>query len=300
MKSKRKPGDRFGRLVIQNIAYKKGYVIYFNCLCDCGVVKILSSCVLKGQVSCGCYRNECVSNRVWKGRGELSSSYLSSVRCRARNGNISFGITIDDAWNLFLQQGGKCNLSDLEIKLERSRIGGQQTASLDRIDSSQGYILENMQWVHKDINFIKGPLSQQYFLDLCYAVWIYNQTRKCVSRLLYNNTGKNNVTKSFFNDIECSARRRKISIDLKLEDIQNKFEEQEGKCALTGMQLDFSSLSGGSTGSASLDRIDPNGTYSINNVRFVHKHINTSKLDYNEEYFINLCKVVYEKNLKSY
>lgn len=40
-------------------------------------------------------------------------------------------------------------------------------ASLDRIDSSQGYIKGNVQWVHKDINKMKFDLSQDRFLELC-------------------------------------------------------------------------------------------------------------------------------------
>lgn len=43
----------------------------------------------------------------------------------------------------------------------------EQTASLDRIDSSKGYIPGNVQWVHKDVNKMKLALSEKRLLELC-------------------------------------------------------------------------------------------------------------------------------------
>jgi len=46
----------------------------------------------------------------------------------------------------------------------------QQTASLDRIDSSKGYIEGNVQWVHRKINMMKQSYTQEEFIELCQAV----------------------------------------------------------------------------------------------------------------------------------
>lgn len=40
-------------------------------------------------------------------------------------------------------------------------------ASLDRIDSSLGYIIGNVQWVYKGVNFMKGEMSHDYFIEMC-------------------------------------------------------------------------------------------------------------------------------------
>ena len=40
----------------------------------------------------------------------------------------------------------------------------ERTASLDRIDSKLGYILGNIQWVHKQINEMKMDLAEVDFL----------------------------------------------------------------------------------------------------------------------------------------
>jgi len=41
------------------------------------------------------------------------------------------------------------------------------TASLDRIDSSIGYIKSNIQWVHKRVNLIKSDMDQKDLLYWC-------------------------------------------------------------------------------------------------------------------------------------
>lgn len=77
-------------------------------------------------------------------------------------------LTIEDIWNLYQKQGGVCALSDIPIKW--SERGLTATASIDRIDSAEGYIIENVQLVHKDVNFMKQQFDQDYFLSMCKAI----------------------------------------------------------------------------------------------------------------------------------
>jgi hypothetical protein len=73
------------------------------------------------------------------------------------------------AWDLFLKQNKKCVLSGLPIEF-KARRKGHNTASLDRINSNEGYVDGNVQWVHKDINWMKNTFSQQHFVDMCKKV----------------------------------------------------------------------------------------------------------------------------------
>ena len=41
------------------------------------------------------------------------------------------------------------------------------TASLDRKNSNLDYTKENIQWVHKDVNYMKMSLNEKYFIKLC-------------------------------------------------------------------------------------------------------------------------------------
>jgi hypothetical protein len=113
-----------------------------------------------------------VGSKLWKGYGEISGNYWDGLR-RGANGSkgrspIDFDITIEYVWELFLLQERKCALSGLDIWFKHTTTQGtSNTASLDRIDSSKGYITGNVQWVHKDVNKMKNSFDQDYFIRLC-------------------------------------------------------------------------------------------------------------------------------------
>jgi hypothetical protein len=92
-------------------------------------------------------------------------------------GGYNFNITIEEAWEIWLTQNGECALSGVEIKFSRTRKKSktgerlEQTASLDRIDSSKGYSKENCQWVHKLVNRLKGSLPENDFYEFCKSVY---------------------------------------------------------------------------------------------------------------------------------
>ena len=58
----------------------------------------------------------------------------------------------------------------------RNRING--TASLDRIDSSKGYVPGNIQCVHKDINALKTDFSEERFLELIHMIAAHDQVKR--------------------------------------------------------------------------------------------------------------------------
>jgi len=67
---------------------------------------------------------------------------------------------------LFIKQNKLCSLSGLLLESTYNNM----TMSLDRIDNNKGYIEENVQWVHKDINMMKRIYSQDYFIYMCKLV----------------------------------------------------------------------------------------------------------------------------------
>ena len=76
-------------------------------------------------------------------------------------------ITKSDLWDLFVKQEGRCALSGVPIEL---LIRKRSTASLDRINSTGSYTLNNIQWVHKDVNRMKSNLPPERFLELCHQI----------------------------------------------------------------------------------------------------------------------------------
>lgn len=90
----------------------------------------------------------------------------------AKRRNLDFSINIKDVWKKFVKQGGNCALSKLPITLGHNiRKGTYWNASLDRIDSDKGYIKNNVQWIHKDIQRMKWQLSEPEFLYFCKSIY---------------------------------------------------------------------------------------------------------------------------------
>jgi hypothetical protein len=89
---------------------------------------------------------------------------------------LLFNITIEDISLLLEKQNFQCALSSIPIILNYGGIEKcTNTASLDRIDNKIGYIINNVQWVHKDVNWMKQDFDQPYFISLCIAIAHRNQ-----------------------------------------------------------------------------------------------------------------------------
>lgn len=115
----------------------------------------------------------------FKGYNGISSEYFRRIRKNAEKRKFIFNISIQEMWDLFIKQNNRCALSGLKIELLEfgtmaKNLSGQ-TASLDRIDSSKGYTIDNVQWVHKDINKLKGNFSDESFVKYCKLVAKYKE-----------------------------------------------------------------------------------------------------------------------------
>ena len=124
------------------------------------------------------------TNPRWTGYGELSGGRWCQIKMEATEARRSrrykshtalpFEITIQYAWELFLKQDRKCALSG-ELLTMWGKINGKYigTASLDRIDSSKGYIEGNVQWIDKKLQHIKRNLTDSEFIAICKKVATY-------------------------------------------------------------------------------------------------------------------------------
>ena len=143
--------------------------------CDCGsTIEAHGSTVRYGKkVSCGCHRPapDLDTTHV-VGYADIRSRYFRRAYRGAIERGLKFSITAEYAWEIFLAQNKKCALSNVPIVL--SYRTEDQTASLDRIDSSGGYIEGNIQWVHKDVNRMKSDFVQAHFIELCKAIAAHN------------------------------------------------------------------------------------------------------------------------------
>lgn len=105
-------------------------------------------------------------------------------------------------------------------------------------------------------------------------------------------------TAQFWRAIEENCRRRSkngriIAFTLTRGEAQALYHQQKGLCALSGLPIVFAShYTRRSEGTASLDRIDSKLGYERGNVQWVHKTINSMKMDALDAEFIEWCRKV--------
>lgn len=114
-------------------------------------------------------------HKNWRGYGNLSRFLYGGYASGAADRGHEFNVSIEYLWDLFVSQKGLCALSGLPIYFPKKHKDSK-SASLDRIDSLQGYIEGNLQWIHKDLNFMKHKLTQENFKDYCCLIAQKNRT----------------------------------------------------------------------------------------------------------------------------
>lgn len=97
--------------------------------------------------------------------GPVRTSWVQKFRIQAELRNIEWSLDAHQIYELYKEQGGVCALSCVPIGW--ADVGQLHTASIDRVDSSKGYALGNVQLLHKDVNMMKQSFSQSQFLSWC-------------------------------------------------------------------------------------------------------------------------------------
>lgn len=163
-----------GPVLIDKKRGTKGVVVQ----CKCGALQQMTISSLMSGYTKRCFncRDINTSRRRYEGVGDLSGTYYTQIRNGAKQRNLEFSVSKEYLWNLYQQQNGKCALSGITLDLTKNfanilrKTGQYVSASIDRIDSTRGYVEGNVQWVHKDINQIKHKFGQEVFIKMCKLV----------------------------------------------------------------------------------------------------------------------------------
>ena len=183
-------GKRFGKWVVVDVEdftyiYRNdGKVLerQYKCKCDCGTVKYIRTSHVTRGLSKQC--DKC----------RLSSYYVNKVGCipmndigrykiGAQKRKLTWSVDPQYLYKLYEQQNRLCALSGKLIAFSEKGVGypgskDVSTASLDRIDSSKGYVVGNVQWVHKDVNKMKMDLSEESFFQKIKEIYEFKQLDK--------------------------------------------------------------------------------------------------------------------------
>ena len=101
---------------------------------------------------------------------------------------------------------------------------------------------------------------------------------------------KKGISISWFNKFEKNAKKRKIEFDISIEDVLKVYLDQGKVCSLSGIPIGWTTM--GKLHNISIDRIDSNKGYYIDNIQLVYPKINMMKFTYSQDEFIDMCKLV--------
>ena len=163
--------NHYGKLTVISRQPSVNQRSQWLCRCECGKEKTITrSNLINGNTnSCGCIKKKGENHPGFVGYKEISGRKWKEIRKCGTSRHLEFTITLPYIWELFIKQNRKCALTNLPLQFG-STNSAPYTASLDRIDSTKGYVEGNVQWVHKDVNLMKNKFSQAYFTKVCKLV----------------------------------------------------------------------------------------------------------------------------------
>jgi hypothetical protein len=106
--------------------------------------------------------------------------------------------------------------------------------------------------------------------------------------------GHGEISGGRWSSVLSNAAQRGIAVEINIQDAWELFLQQDRRCALSGVLLAFSRTGRERTAqcTASLDRIDSDIGYRLNNVQWIHKVVQGMKWDFSTQEFITWCRLV--------
>lgn len=307
-------GKIIGKWQIGERTARHGNAAY-KCVCECGARHVVTAYRLINGLSSQCVA--CSGGRTgprsarWRGCGELTGKQFLSYRGGALRRGIMFDIGIEYAWNLFVQQQARCSATGVHLEMDRKESGRHipGTASIDRIDSSRGYVADNIRWVHKQINRIKWETTNEEFVLLCHLIAnkvsattetpdvteesiLNDRWPRKSGPFLYNWTGYKGITGSYWCNLKFHAKNRGIPFNLDIAEAWQLFLDQKARCFHSGRPLQLRRGRSDRDWNASIDRLDSTKPYELSNVCWSEYTINMMKSDLSVSEFRRWCDLV--------
>lgn len=140
--------------------------------CKCGKIFTIRTSRLKITPSCGCSDND-FNPKYAQTFDEVPEWFWDKFKKGATRRNLEFTISTNELWDIFISQNKKCIFSGVDLYIPTRKTQPNFTASIDRIDSKIGYIVGNVQWVHKTINMMKMRMSNEQLINFCSLIYKY-------------------------------------------------------------------------------------------------------------------------------
>lgn len=208
-------------------------------------------------------------------------------------------IDLEYVKSLIEKQHNKCAYSQKPLSYE---INNRDKISIDRIDSTKGYIKGNIQLVCSIVNWMKLDMCEEDFLGIIARICNQRQDTKKYNTddIFYQNKVKKRVM-SMIKICRSSASKRKWErcrpecgiVDIDKEYIIDLIEKQNNRCVYSGMEFDWDKFQNNPY-QASIDRIDNDKGYIKGNVQIVCNIINQMKSNLSDPVFYDYVNSIHE------
>lgn len=124
---------------------------------------------------------------------------LSGAQWRSRTRGETCELSVEDVVRLIHQQGGCCAISGMPFSDTPSTDGRRRpfSPSIDRIDNSAGYTIENIQVVTSIVNNAKADYGDEEFVSMCRAVALRDHSVSTGQKVMAVPTGFEPVASTF-------------------------------------------------------------------------------------------------------
>jgi hypothetical protein len=202
----------------------------------------------------------------------------------------------------------KCSNNRIKEKLEEFKINREIRGSIDysnikKIEANGFKVVGEYKGCHHNIDVICPHCDKQFSGYANHLV--YGRTKSCGCQSEQGKsswTGYKSISGKQFWTIEANAKKcgygnkDKIRCEffLSIEDIWNQYIKQDRKCIYTKLPLfwDCSNI----RGNASVDRINSDKDYTIDNIQIIHKYVNIMKQAFSHDFFIYISSLVGNNN----
>ena len=296
-------GQRFGMLEVLEIAElgKAGKSVVWKCKCDCGAIIERSSGVLVGKgsfgrvQSCGCVQEYDLTNKkfgsltaIRKVRKEKGLGVVWEFQCDCDNLIEKIGSHVKRG-----AAAQHCGCTENRGGNKKNDLRGQKYGQATVLEFSHTSGRKKSNWKCRcdcGIVFVMSGYNLRR---------LKNPNCGCTKVLRPSVwRGKGTIPGSYYTKTKRGADMRNLSFHITLDNMWDKLEEQQHKCALTGVKIEFRRWDNKVPTTASIDRIDSNLGYTVDNIQWVHKVINAMKMNLREDEFVNWCTRVVNKMTK--
>lgn len=186
----------------------------------------------------------------------------------------------------------------IKFKLERRSLR-DSSHILTKEYLEEHYVRQNksLRTIVEEIGFKRKSIVKDALIK--HGIPLRAETRNTQKQINRDKSrrGHHTIRKGYINSLTRGAIERGLEFDVDVEYLWGLFEQQNERCAISGVPISFpkrGELS--SVGTASLDRIDSEKGYIEGNVQWVHKTVNKIKLNLNNSELISWCEQIYIYN----